>query len=331
MYFSVIIPTYNPREYLPELLTSLTRNECVKEIEVVLSDDCSEESFDDIIDSFKVLNIKTIQNDKHYGFPRNGRENGAKVATGKWICFTDQDDYYVDNAFDKIKSYIEQNNIQNYFTSNFIRHVADTDEYTLYDGFCGWTHGKFYEKSFWDKYELGYDNLQYCEDVNLSTKTGCVLTSNYLEVKKMEEPVYIWNRRADSLSSDINSYFPKSMPDYVKGTIGVIIDYIEDHIYNKDVCDALTLKFIQTIYHIYFYCQNQNIFNDKKAILATAVEIQPIYDRFKKATDIDTNKILERTTTDLMGFYAQTRAEDYNQVTFFEEITFRDWLHTYIE
>lgn len=329
MYFSVIIPTYNPKPFLSELLTSITRNECKDEIEVIISDDCSDEPFCDVLKSFEMLNVKVITNDKHYGFPRNGRQNGANMATGKWICFADQDDYYVDNAFDKIKKFIEENSVTKYFGSDFIQHKVLTDEYIVKSGSEGWTHGKFYEKSFWDSHDLHYDNVDYCEDINLTTKCGCIMMEENEKFHICHDPVYIWNNRPGSLCDD--SYFVKSMPDYIKGTIGVIADYVEKYKYNKDLLESYELVFMKTLYHIYFYCQNDIVSEDKESFLSAIVVLLPYYRKFLSVTGFTDADIISRTAGDLRGMFMECLVSDYQQVSFFISMSFNDWITAYLK
>lgn len=332
MFFSVIVPTYNPRQYLPALLRSILTNACKDEIEIIISDDCSDEPFDDVLEPFSMLNITVFKNDKHYGFPRNGRSNGAKMANGKWICFADQDDYYIDNGFDKIKNYIESNNIKNYLASDFVVHYADSEEYVVYHGTGAWTHGKFYEKTFWDKYSLDYDDVQYCEDINLSTKTGCILVTENIPMEQFHEPVYIWNKRTDSLSMGNGfSYFSKSMPDYVRSTFGVIVNTMNKHRNNKDITDKLGIKFIQTLYHLYFNFQSAELIDEKKTLHETIIVFYPYYELFKEIQNVTMNDIIAHTFTDWSPLYSDTRQSDYQQIPFVERMAFADWMHSYIE
>lgn len=329
MFFSIIIPTYNPKDYLPVLLTSIQRNNCINDIEIIISDDCSDENFDDVLTSFSKLNIYKIQNEKHEGFPRLGRQNGVQKATGQWICFADQDDYYVDNGFDKIKNYIIDNNISNYLASDFIKHQEGTDEYIIMSGTHGWTHGKFYEKTFLDKYNLSYDDIQYCEDVNLSTKIGCVLIEENIPSNICHEPIYIWNQRGDSLSQRAD-YFANSMPDYITGTIGVIIDHINKFKYNNDIADKLITKFFQTLFHIYFYSQSNVLYPDKRNALRIATTLLPICERFTSITNITAKDIVDKTYTEYQDIFAEARNNDYVQIPFIEHITFENWIFTYL-
>ena len=270
-----------------------------------------------------------ISNEVHAGFPRNGRQHGADEAKGQWICFSDQDDYFVDNAFDKVKDFIEKNNVHNYLISNFIMEDTNNNLRTVEDGTKGWTHGKFYEKIFWDKYNMGYDNVKYCEDINLSTKMSCLLSAEHVPYSKLDEPIYVWCRRKDSLS-DIE-YFVNSFPDYIDATLGVIMVYLEKYKENKELCDTYQILFFQTFLHMYFYLQSPFFFGKKKIILQIALQLQPIYEKFKQMMGYSNEVILQLLSTELLGMYANVRNNDFMQIPFTEQLTFKQWLEAYFD
>ena len=89
MFFSIIIPTYNPKKYLNKLLNSIIKNNCLNEIEIIIVDDQSEEDFSDILLQYPKCHFKVIKNDHHYGFSRVGRQTGSEHAQGKWMVFAD--------------------------------------------------------------------------------------------------------------------------------------------------------------------------------------------------------------------------------------------------
>ena len=328
MLFSIVVPTYNPLKYISLLLDSIKRNECINEIEVIISDDQSDESIDSIISNNEDLNIKIIKNDKHYGCPGPGRQAGAEYASGQWICFADQDDLFVDKAFDKIKSFILENNAKDHIIGDFIMTLIGSSDCVLQDASKAWTHGKFYERSFWKKYNLCYDNLGYCEDINLSTKVGCIFSTEDITIYRYKEPIYVWNRKADSLSS--GNYFAESMPDYVTGTMGVILDYMEKNISKLNSKESLTTKFIQTLFHVYFYCQDKRIYGNNSAIIKTMLILQEMCDKFKCLTGMSVQDIVQGVSYGLMDLYNETRNEDFVQIRFVEQISFKDWVSVYL-
>lgn len=329
MFFSIIIPTYNPRDYLNTLLTSICENKCLDEIEVIVSDDCSTENFDDILAQYDKLTIRTIVNDRHYGFPRTGRQNGADQAKGDWIYFADQDDYFVSNALDDVRQYIIDNDIKNVLYADFIEESAETSIRIVRDGFKGWTHGKFFEREFWNKHNIHYDDVRYCEDINLSTKIDCILCTERLKLNGYKKPVYVWNRRSDSLANV--KYFVDSMPDYINATAGVIIDYVEKYKNDPELFMLFNVKFIASLLNIYFCFQTSFLNNNKKVLLNAISIFEPYFTRFKKVTKFTVTDIIYYINTDLMNLYHQTRQDNYNQVPFVEQISFQDWLLAYFD
>ena len=328
-FFSVVIPTYNPKIYIGRLMKSIATNECIDDVEIIVSDDVSSEPFDDVLEPFSNLNIVRIANKEHTGFPRYGRQHGLEVAKGKWITFADQDDYFLANALDHMKECIIKENMHNFIVSDFIEESVETGKRIRRKGRSGWTHGKFYEKEFMTKYGISYDYVKYCEDINLSTKIDCVCIANHVKSHEYPNQVYVWGRRKDSLSDA--EYFKKSMPDYIKATLGVIINFVEQYITDKDLIGLFNAKFIVTLLHVYFYYQSKTLSQSRRDMIISILTVQPIYSKFKWLTGFSNETIFELLNTDLMWLYNQTRHEDYNQIPFIEQITFKDWMNQYLD
>ena len=105
--FSIIISCYNSRKTIGALLESLcNQNLEYEDLEVIISDDCSTEPYDDIVSEFyDRLQIKSVKT-KYNCCPSNTRERGAQAATGQWICFSDHDDEFVLDSLQHIKKTI---------------------------------------------------------------------------------------------------------------------------------------------------------------------------------------------------------------------------------
>lgn len=328
-FFSIIIPTYNPGKYLTRMLDSIMHNQCIDKIEIIISDDCSTENIDDTINLYEdKVNIRKIQNEYHSGFPRNGRQHGSEVEKGTWFCFADQDDYFFDNAFDGLYEYITTNNIRDYIITDFIEEKVDTGERVLQDKTKGWTHGKLFERKFWKKYQLAYDDLQYCEDINLTAKLNCIIDENSIKPNVYDKIIYVWCRRNNSLADE--DYFRRSMIDYIKGTLGVLIEYVEKYEDNKELHNLFCVRFLATLLHIYFYHQSI-ILSSKELLLKTMLTVQPFYTRFKVSTGVTSEGIACAFTSELRELYQKTRNEDFLQVPFVETMSFKDWLNNYLD
>lgn len=90
---SVIIPTYNRRQYVLEAIRSVT-NQTYKHWELIIVDDGS---VDDTIEMIKALNdsrIRIIENEHkgHVGWLRN---KAVAASTGSFIAFLDSDDLWM--------------------------------------------------------------------------------------------------------------------------------------------------------------------------------------------------------------------------------------------
>lgn len=101
MKISIIIPTYNEEEYLPDLLTSIQR-QGFDDKEVIIADAHSVDSTIEIAESF---GCKIVQG----GLPATGRNNGAEVAEGELLLFLDADSVltnnYISSAIEEFEFY----------------------------------------------------------------------------------------------------------------------------------------------------------------------------------------------------------------------------------
>ena len=88
---SIIIPTYNHGQYLPEAIDSVLR-QSVEPIEIIIIDDGS-------IDNTEVILKNLTSNVRYYRQSHQGagaaRNTGVTLAKGKWLAFLDADDLWL--------------------------------------------------------------------------------------------------------------------------------------------------------------------------------------------------------------------------------------------
>ena len=82
-FYSIVIPCYNSRPTIERTLESIYKQHLpYLDIQVVLSDDCSTESYQDIVDKYKsklyITQVKTDYNK----CPGNTRQRGVDNAIG---------------------------------------------------------------------------------------------------------------------------------------------------------------------------------------------------------------------------------------------------------
>jgi glycosyltransferase involved in cell wall biosynthesis len=89
---SVIIPTYNRLSYLKEAIASVVQ-QTYSNIEIIVSDDCSPENPQSLIDSFQDPRIRLRRNSTNLGIGQNAT-HALKEAQGELIASLNDDDLW---------------------------------------------------------------------------------------------------------------------------------------------------------------------------------------------------------------------------------------------
>lgn len=107
---SCIVPVYNVEKYLEKCLNSLV-NQTLQDIEILVINDGSTDSSQDIIDKF-VANfpqkVKGIY--KENGGQGSARNYGLEIVQGEYISFVDSDDWIEEDCFEEVYSVAKENN-----------------------------------------------------------------------------------------------------------------------------------------------------------------------------------------------------------------------------
>ena len=92
---SVIVCTYNHAKWIERCLRSLLNQDFINEndFEVILVDDCSEDSTSSILEKFSnEKNLKIIFNEQNMGLP-SSINKAMQESVGRYIVRVDSDDY----------------------------------------------------------------------------------------------------------------------------------------------------------------------------------------------------------------------------------------------
>lgn len=105
--FSIIVPIYNVEMYLEECIDSII-NQTYCNIEVILVDDGSKDGSSIICDRYNKIDdrIKVIH--KQNGGLSDARNEGVKIASGRYILFVDGDDYIEKESLIEIEKIIKK-------------------------------------------------------------------------------------------------------------------------------------------------------------------------------------------------------------------------------
>ena len=198
---SIIISAYNTEQYIRQCLNSVI-NQTFKDFEVIVINDFYSDNTYKIIEEFKQKDDRftVINSEKNYGlgFARN---QGLKVAKGKYITFIDSDDWVKNNYVETLYSTIEKHN------ADFV-----SADYTLYNNatsayFQDKKNLTFYKQSDFYNFEITEENIK--KQILLDTPNICVwakifkrefLLSNniYFKIEFFEDNLFIWEVIANS-------------------------------------------------------------------------------------------------------------------------------------
>ena len=168
---SIIVPCFNGEKYIKRCLDSIL-NQSYKDFEVIFVNDGSTDKTDEIIREYlsdgRVRYFK--QNNKGIGATRNF---GISKANGDFITFLDVDDYFTDDAIEKMANfslkndldivvtdyYVYDKNVKQYKIKDFdITNVKDNPNIIVDINFAPW--GKLYKKDLIKNIEFE-ENLKY--------------------------------------------------------------------------------------------------------------------------------------------------------------------------
>ena len=137
---SVIIPVYNVEEYLRECINSVV-NQTLRDIEIILIDDCSPDNSIDILKEFsaKDKRIKVIRHKKNRGIGPS-RNSGVEIASGEYIFFLDSDDSLANrNVLEDLYNYaIKTHSQMIYSKSEAYTYLKDTETIERVKGLNEW-------------------------------------------------------------------------------------------------------------------------------------------------------------------------------------------------
>ena len=101
---SIVLPTYNGAKYIRQSIDSCM-SQTYKNIELIIVDDGSVDETPEIIKSYQDERIKYIRHEKNRGLP-NALNTGFANATGEYLTWTSDDNYYAEVAIGKMLSFL---------------------------------------------------------------------------------------------------------------------------------------------------------------------------------------------------------------------------------
>lgn len=260
---SIIIPIFNGRKYLDSCLESIIMQNINDQIEVIIIDDYSTETYSDIINKYnKTLSITYILNSLSKHNPGAARQCGLNIANGEWIVFLDVDDILISNSYKPVLEYIKINKCYTVIhTGEIYNDASGLIKQTEHN--WTWLHDKWYNKQFLDNFNIHFNfEYLYNEDTGFNLQCFSSIILNNLPIYYADIITYQYNYNPNSITNQdkiINGrrvgYIVYALEALFENTIVNIHDCLVQNGHNNNahiLLDVMADVFIKG----YFYCQN---------------------------------------------------------------------------
>lgn len=235
-FFSIVVACYQSHKTIGNLLQSIVNQNMEDDLEVIISDDCSEDlSYLDIVKQYEdILSIKYVQTDYNC-CPGNTREKGISVAEGVWLAIADHDDEYIPNTLKLVKEKLLNNPGVVYGVGCFYQREPISNTIIKEHRFCAnWNHAKFYNMdNLWKKYDIHFrKDMKGQEDIYISSIVDLHITAHNLKTLLIDVYCYYWNEWKDSLShsaTEKGHYGEITFRDYLDATGYTYLNYYKNY------------------------------------------------------------------------------------------------------
>lgn len=211
---SIIIPIYNVEKYIKECFDSIKNQDVGNEIEIICIDDGSDDKSGIICDEYAKYDKRfKVIHQKNQGVSV-ARNEGIKIAKGKYIGWIDPDDYISNDWWENIKSLLEHNSIDLLFFDYIImdkgkfkqKRFSNESRYLDKEKFLNEiTIDRRIQNQLWQKIfkrEL-IEGIFFPKDVSLM-EDYAVLHKIVLKSEKiyyLSKPLYFYRVRDDSIGA----------------------------------------------------------------------------------------------------------------------------------
>lgn len=238
---SIVIPIYNVEKYLDKCVESV-RGQTYSELEIILVDDGSPDRCGQMCDDYAKEDERIKVLHKKNGGLSDARNEGVKLATGKYLFFIDSDDYIAKDLVEKTVSLAEKNEcdmvlFDYYYVEPRAMEIRSTivpenkvislEEEPLLLLAATSACAKLYRRDFYVNAECPFPKGIYFEDL----ATTSILLAKANRVYYLKEPLYYYVNRENSIMTGKN--FEKSSHDKIVALEHILSFYRENGWYEK--------------------------------------------------------------------------------------------------
>lgn len=256
---SVIIPVYNTEKYLSKCLESVI-NQTLKDIEIIVINDGSTDSSQNIIDLYISKDDRIISIIKENGGLSDARNMGIDNSNGNYLAFIDSDDYIDEYMLENMYN-LSQKHQSEIVLCDLVKvnekgeefrdlpqspQLADKiilkDDFTIFGEMSCFACNKIFKKSLFNKHR--FKKGIHFEDIELIPKL--VLDSTVLS--KINQPFYKYFERQDSITK---SHTKRGLDMFL--AVNEVSNYFKNSVYNNSKTDLKRFQIFQGYYSYLAY------------------------------------------------------------------------------
>lgn len=316
---TIVIPAYNAHSTIISALASIVMQTQRENIQCIIVDDCSIETYDNIISNFKILlDIQLIRLSCNQG-PSYARNEGLKKVSTPYVMFMDADDnlihpYVIENLLNTL---LEDS--RGYMViSDFIEHDKFNCASNIKQADHIWTFGKIYKVDYLRKHNITFGKYNQNEDTAFNLECRLAATEQDY-IYTLSDITYSWNFVSNAITKKNNSEY-----SYTTSTIGAIGNIREVLLkYKNKANDLIFYNENLLLYLISAYCTyNQMIYlnngYDKELLKITKQYYQDLID--------DDEQIFNNEYVNFYSIYETLLSQHHNVQYNYILITFNDFL-----
>lgn len=316
---SVIIPVYNVENYLCECVDSVI-NQSYPFTEIILIDDGSTDSSGKLCDEYKLIDSRIkVVHQENCG-QGNARNNGIRIANGKYIIFLDSDDYWRLDALESLCKEAERKNLQviafsaqpfsdgaensqgpSYIhtaQNNLIKNGAESISFAI-------AHGEYFSQPCLRFYRLDYlRNNGFLFDEGIIHEDESFSFLAYINADRVEclgEQYYYRRYRPGSIMMNLE---PSQSAHGCRVAIDTLLNYMENKSLNRLerrlYCDQIK-GYISAI-----FARNRAL-NEKRKSCQVKIK-----DEYPNSIKTDTQETIKRVCREVKGIPLPYRIMLYN-------------------
>lgn len=276
---SIIIPHYNTPKLLQKLIDSIPH---IDDIQIIVVDDRSDKDLD-ILNALKLKYADQVEFYRNDSSPKGAgtcRNIGLQHADGKWLLFSDADDFFLDGMYEAVSEYFDSEYDEVFFipTSIYFDTGKLSNAHSMYEKRVNeylsnpsrenllklkisltTPCSKLVRHELVSRHDIWFDEVLYFNDMMFSVKVGYYSK----KIAVSEKVIYCIVRVKGSLSMQVgwNAYEVR-LQEYLK-----VCDFLKEHYSIKEMksmhytCLGMLYRAIQNHYGMKKYMEIIKIFH----------------------------------------------------------------------